>query len=104
MRRHIEVAEKATAAAAELPNVRRWAQGRRNDGAIYLTGLRILATPNVAIVCQNNFTDIRDARFTGWSPSLFHYCPEGKWDDWVTLAKNILAIDAVLAPSLQERT
>lgn len=30
----------------------------------------------------------------GWSPRNGSYCCEGSWNDWVELAKNILAEDA----------
>jgi hypothetical protein len=30
----------------------------------------------------------------GWNQKAFHYCPEGKWTDWVELAEWILAKEA----------
>jgi hypothetical protein len=49
---------------------------------------------DVGITCQSEYDDIRNAQFTSWTFTKFHYCPTAKWDDWVALAKRILEVDA----------
>lgn len=51
--------------------------------------------PDVGIICHGDRGDIRDAEFTSWTYSRFHYCPTAKWKSWVALAKRILEIDAI---------
>jgi hypothetical protein len=53
-------------------------------------GLQVYGTNDVSLVCTGNYSDFSKAQFTGFSHSQFHYCPTGRWADWVALAKRIL--------------
>lgn len=57
----------------------------------------IIGNRRAAIACTGNYLDHQSAPFSGWSYEGFHYCPSGKWADWVDLAKKILAADAALS-------
>lgn len=64
-------------------------------------GLQICGTRDVGIICDHDFEDVRDASFTSFTWSQFHYCPTAKWGDWVKLAKRIMEIDAAVTQSPQ---
>jgi hypothetical protein len=66
-------------------------------------GVIIWAAPNVALMCHSNNTDLSKMTFTGYSPSEHHYCPTAKWDEWVTLARRIIAVDEAMRPPVTTR-
>jgi hypothetical protein len=60
-------------------------------------GITIWGTDRVAITCQfSNIDDIKKMTFHGWNREEFHYCPSGKWSDWVALATRILEVNSKL--------
>jgi hypothetical protein len=89
----IDASERATAAVARLPNTSRFTAPVERLGW-NAGGLVIWGTKNVSIVASNNFCALPNATFQGWNQARFHYCPSGTWDEWVALARNILAINA----------
>ena len=68
-----------------------WA-GSKTDKGWPAAGIQIPASNDVALVCTHN-GPLEHASFVGFSYSRFHYCPQGKWEDWVALAHKILEVD-----------
>lgn len=52
----------------------------------------LAAAKRLAVHCEDGFD--RENWFVGWSPRNWSYVAEGSWDEWVELAKRILAYDA----------
>lgn len=59
-------------------------------------GLAVAGSLDVAIVCHHDYENFRDAHFSSFTFSQFHYCPTAKWNDWVRLARRILEVDAAV--------
>lgn len=98
-----EPADDVQVAALRMPGLgHAIAEHRGRDCSWRAHGIRLLATHDVGLINSHHFRDIRTAEFSGWSQSRSHYCPTGKWTEWVELARRILAVDAAISSG--ERT
>lgn len=80
---------------AQLPSfTAAWAGHKRNKGWP-AAGIQIAASKDVALVCTHNGS-VEHASFVGFSYARFHYCPQGKWADWVALAHKIIEVDRIV--------
>jgi len=61
----------------------------------YQYGISVWGGDRVNITCQYDPDDIRNAYFTSANHREFNYVANGKWEQWVELAKAILKVDAL---------